>query len=78
MMNYIDLAKNICDEMLKYSVTNESIYELYNIIYDKYAKNFNLDNLEKSEILVNVIHFITVSGYDIECIKPVKFNKFMD
>ena len=75
MMDYTDLAIKICDEMLNYQVTNESIYEVYNIIFEKYAKEFIS---EKNYILVKVIHYITISGYDIDCIKPMKFKKFMN
>lgn len=74
-MNYTDLAQIICDEMLNYQVTNESIYEVYNIVFKKHAKEFIS---EKNYILVKVIRCITFEGYDIDCIKPLKFKRFMD
>ena len=74
-MSYTDLAKKICDEMLKYSVTNESFNEVYDKVFQKYGKEYVRD---KNVILAKVTHFITVSGYDIECIKPLKFKSFMD
>lgn len=74
-MNYIDLAQKICEEMLHYRVTNESFYEVYNIIFNKYGEKYIQD---KFQILVKVVHFITVNGYDIDCIKPLSFKRFID
>ena len=74
-MNYNDLAKEICIEILNYSVTTESFIQVYDIVFEKYAKDYLKD---KNKVLVKVVHFITVNGYDIDCIKPLKFKRFMD
>jgi hypothetical protein len=74
-MNYTELAKNICNEMIKYKVKDESFNDVYNIILKKYCKCSSKD---KNKILVKVVHFITINGYDIECIKPLKFKNYND
>lgn len=75
VMIYTDLAKKICNEMLTYPVKDESLNEVFNIIFSKYGKEYIKD---KNIILAKVIHFITINGYDIECIKPLKFKSFID
>lgn len=74
-MDYTDLAEKICDDMLNYSVTNESFNEVYDIVFQKHGKEHLQD---KSVILAKVVHFITVRGYDIECLKPLKFESYID
>jgi len=72
-MNNNDLAKIIADEMIKYKTTNESLCEVYTIIFNKYKSK---TKEEKNAILAKVVHYITIAGYDIDCIKPLKFKKF--
>lgn len=74
-MNYTDLAKDICNEILTYSVTNESFIEVFETVFKKYAKDYLKD---KTDILVKVVHYITINGYDIDSIKPLKFKRFLD
>ena len=74
-MNYTDLAKKISAEMIEYPVTTESLNEVYDIVFQKHGKDYIQD---KNKILAKVTHYITVSGYDIVCIKPLKFERFMN
>ena len=74
-MNYTDLAKKITEEMLEYRVTTESLNEIYDILYTKLNKN---NDINKGKILALVTHYITIKGYDIECIKPLKFKRYKD
>ena len=72
-MNYIDLAKKVSEDMINFPVKNESLTETFNIICDKY----NIKEDDRNTVLVKVIHFITVMGYDIKCIKPLKFESYL-
>lgn len=74
-MKYADLAKKICEEMLKYPVSSESFLDVYNFALKKHGKEYIQD---KDVILAKVTHHITIMGYDIECIKPLKFKSYID
>ena len=74
MMDYEDLGKKISKEFINYPVKDESLMEVYNIL----AKKYNITNADdKSKVLAKVTHYITIAGYDIDCIKPLKFKYFL-
>lgn len=72
-MNYNDLAKQVSEDLINFPVNNESLTEAFNIICDKY----NIIEDDRNTVLVKVIHIISVMGYDIKCIKPVKFESYL-
>lgn len=74
-MKYADLAKKICEEMLNYPVSSEGLLDVYDFALKKHGKEYMQD---KEAILAKVTHHITIMGYDIECIKPLKFKSYID
>lgn len=72
-MNYTDLVQKISEDLINYSVKDESLMEVFNAICDKY--NVNPD--KRSNVLAKVMHIITVMGYDIKCAKPLKFESYL-
>ena len=75
MMNYTDLEQKISKDLINYQVKEESLMEVFNNICKKYKiNNYKI----KNKILTKVIHNITIMGYDIDNIKPLKFKSYID
>ncbi len=74
-MNYEEIATKAFADMLKYEVKNESLSEVMNICITKQG---NFTEREKIKIEGQVIHVMSVAGYDIDCLKPFKLKKYRD
>ena len=73
-MNYDEMAKEISKEMIKYNATKESLTEVFNLLCKKRGIT---DYMIRSEILAKVVHYISIFGYDIDNIRPLRFKKFL-
>lgn len=74
-IDYDKIAEEVFDDMLKYKVKNESITHIIEEIINKHG---NFTDKERLQIEADVIHVMTVAGYDIECVKPFKMKKYKD
>ena len=75
IIKYDDIAKKAFEDMLKYEVKDESLSYIMNKCIENQGE---FTDYEKSKIEVQVIHIMSVEGYDIDCLKPFRLKKYRD
>ena len=72
IMDYVLIDKISMDIINYNNLNNYSLGNVFNIIMNKY----NIDNINKDRVMVNVISTISKYGYDIVSTHPLILKKY--